>query len=478
MHPSNSTAHPRPCAHITVSRQSQKPSAPYYHYISRTIAKALGLALASLISLNASAHPLTTTHKLPNTLQQATQAVVNLSVQKKMDPQIFALLKKQSNLPSNLPLPKLGFSGSGVIVSAQQGYIMTNDHVVKQAQAVIVSLKSGDHYKARIIGEDPNDDLALLKIDAKEPLTALNFANSQQLNIGQNVIAIGQPFGLEESVTAGVISALDRDIPVTAERSQSFMQTDAPINPGNSGGALIDQQGRLVGMNTAIISTSDQSAGVGFAIPSNTVAAIYHQLAQFGKVEHGMLGVIVQNITPDLARVLQLKQQDGIIVTQVNPLSAAAKAGVEPQDIITQVNHTQIHNAQQLHNLLALKRPACKINLSIIRQHKPMLLGAQLMTLKQASMQHIIPHLDGMDLADYDELQNNSRQVQGVVVKSLDPTSDGALAGLAPGDVIIQANQYKVPNLSSLIQIIANKPQQELFLVVNHHAVQEFVVLR
>ena len=433
--------------------------------------------LAPLLLLNAAqAHPLRSGHHLTQNLAQVTPAIVNISVQKKMDSQVFDLLKKQAHLPSNMPLPRLNYTGSGVIINASKGYIITNNHVVKNSQAIVVTLKTGDRYLAKLIGKDANDDLAVLKIKPQEALSALQFANSDQVQVGENVIAVGHPFGLRETVTAGIISALNRLIVLSPEHQQTFMQTDAPINPGNSGGALVNTEGKLVGINTAMLSTSDENAGIGFAIPSNTVHAVYQQLIKYGSVKPGMLGVIAQDVTPALASALQLKSSHGIVITQINPNSAADKAGLKINDVILSVQHTAINSAQHLHSLLILKRPKDQVTLHVMRQQKPMDITATLTDVQQATQEKVLPHLSGMQLSNYHELQSNGQDLSGVLVKSVSTTSEGALAGLTAGDIITSANNQHPITLDVLTHIAKNSSQ--ILLSIKHQGMNMLAVLR
>lgn len=424
------------------------------------------------------AHP---THHTaaPAYLSHVTAAVVNIAVQKKMDPQVFDMVKKQENLPDNLSTPQLGYMGSGVIMDTKLGTIITNNHVVKDAENIIVTLKSGDHYLAHVLHNDPSDDLAIIQIKAKEPLTSIAIANSDQARIGQNVMAIGHPFGLNESVTAGIISATDRSLALSADHTQTFLQTDAPINPGNSGGALINNQGKLIGINTAIISHADENAGIGFSIPSNTVVAVYHQLMTHGKVVNGMLGIIAQNMTPRIASAMGLTTQPGVVITQINPHSAADQAGLHNLDVINAVNHTPIHNILQLHHLLSLKRPGTIVHINITRAGKAKLINATLSDAQHAALTHITaPDLMGMQLETVDQLQANNQRLQGVQVKSVQPTSHAALAGVRAGDIIMQANLHPIHNLDQLIQQDTTKnTKKPMLLILNHHGIKDIAVI-
>lgn len=262
-------------------------------------------------------------------LNKTTPSVVNIAVEK-LIPQTPNPLQPEMD-QNTAPTKVLGV-GSGVIIDAKKGYIVTNAHVVKDQKIMVVTLKDGRRYRAKVIGKDEGFDLAVIQIHANH-LTALPIGNSDQLKVGDFVVAVGSPFGLTQTVTSGVISALNRQEP-RIDNFQSFIQTDAPINPGNSGGALIDLEGKLIGINTAIVTPSAGNIGIGFAIPSDMVKSVAEQLIKYGKVERGMLGVTAQNITPELADALNLKHNKGALVTKVVAESPAAKAGVEVQEII------------------------------------------------------------------------------------------------------------------------------------------------
>lgn len=405
-------------------------------------------------------------------LSKATPSVVNIAVEKLIPKPINSF---QPETEQDLtPTKVLGVS-SGVIIDAQKGYIVTNAHVIKDQKIMLVTLKDGRRYRAKIIGKDEGFDLAVIQIKARH-LTRLPFGNSNQLKVGDFVVAIGSPFGLTQTVTSGVVSALDRQEP-RIDNFQSFIQTDAPINPGNSGGALIDLQGRLVGINTAIVTPSSGNIGIGFSIPSNMVKSVAEQLIKYGKVERGMLGVTAQNITPELADALNLKHSDGALVTKVVVGSSAEKAGLQVQDIIKSVKQSPIHTSEQLHNMLGLVRPGTTIHLTVLRNHKTEKLTATVADPKDVLLEREVPFLGGMRLQKFSDLELDSTFLSGVLVTSIDDDSDGALSGLQPGDIILSANNQATPTVSKLTNIAEKKPKQ-LLLKVARDSEQLFLVIQ
>jgi len=241
--------------------------------------------------------------------------------------------------------------GSGVIVDSAKGYVLTNAHVVKGAEEVRVTLMDDREFKAKVVGVDDDTDIAVLKINA-DRLTAINLGDSDRLQVGDFVVAIGNPFGLHQTVTSGIISALGRSGIGNPDQFEDFIQTDASINPGNSGGALVDMAGRLVGVNTAILSQSGGNIGIGFAIPVNITKQVMDQIIKYGKINRGRLGVIVQNLTPDLAKALKLNLTQGVVVTKVQPGTPAAKAGLKAGDVIVGINGRKVESYRDLRNTI------------------------------------------------------------------------------------------------------------------------------
>ena len=364
--------------------------------------------------------------------------------------------------------------GSGVIIDADQGLIVTNAHVISQTKIIVVTLQSGRRYLARTVGEDDGFDVAVLKINAPN-LTAVPIGDSDQLQVGDFVAAIGSPFGLTETVTSGVISALNRSEP-KIEGFQSFIQTDTPINPGNSGGALVNMKGELVGINTALVTPILGNVGIGFAIPSNMVHSIAQQLVKYGKVERGILGVVAQDITLPLASALNLKSDQGAVVTTIIPESPADKAGIKVSDIIISLDGKSIHSSEQLRNNLGMMRPGTAIKLEVSRNGKIQTLTADVGDPLKLAKQRETPFIGGLQLRDFNELESDDTLLQGVIVAGVGETSRGALAGLQPGDVITHANQQLVASVKELETVLAAKPKQ-LLLQVNRNNTGLFVVI-
>ena len=407
-------------------------------------------------------------------LKKVTPAVVNIMVEKKP----VLISSSDDNTDSNtaqqkIPHPSIAV-GSGVIINAKNGLIITNAHVINHEKLMIVTLKDGRRYDANLIGQDDGFDIAILHINAKN-LTSISFGNSDKLQVGNFVAAIGSPFGLTQTVTSGVISALNRSQP-KIEGYQSFIQTDAPINPGNSGGALVNLNGQLIGMNTAIITPTYGNIGIGFAIPSNMVKSVVTQLLKYGKVERGMLGVIAQNISPTLASALHLQADEGVLVTKVVPGSAANKAGIKTKDIILAVNNEKIHDSVQLRNMLGIMRPGTALRIVIIQNHQKKLLQATVGDPEKIEAQKQIPFLAGMRLQDFNELEADGSDIKGALVASVSSDSQGMLAGLMPGDVITSANSKSVTSAKDLEREAEKQPKQ-LLLTVARGLSNLFVVI-
>ena len=258
--------------------------------------------------------------------------------------------------------------GSGVIVDARGGYVLTNHHVIKDADEILVTLKDRRALKAELLGSDPQTDIAVLRLDASD-LTALPLGDSDRLEVGDYVVAIGNPFGLGQTVTLGIVSALGRS-GLRLEAYEDFIQTDAPINPGNSGGALVDLRGQLIGINTAIVAPTGGNVGIGFAIPINMARLAMEQIIEFGEVRRGRLGVVIQDITPDLAKGLRLEILDGALISQVMPGSPAETAGLKPGDVILSVDGERVRSVADLRNKIGLMRIGEEVELETLRRGK------------------------------------------------------------------------------------------------------------
>jgi Do/DeqQ family serine protease len=337
-------------------------------------------------------------------------------------------------------------AGSGVIVDAKNGYIITNAHVIDNADEITVTLLDDRQIKAQIVGRDRGSDVAVLKVDSKN-LTEMPLADSSKAEVGDFVLAIGNPFALNHTVTSGIISALGRSDSSNPESYQDFIQTDAPINPGNSGGALVNLQGQLVGINTAIFSGTGGSIGIGFAIPSNMVKAVMTQLVQFGEVRRGMLGVqLSNNYSPDVAASLGLDSNRGALVSQVVEGGSADKAGVKAGDVITSINGRAIANAADLRNSIGVLRIGEKVEIGLIRDGQPLrvatVIGERNGSDADASAQ-IHPALEGATLRD-------ANGGAGVLIQSVAEGSPAATMQLRPNDIIIGIGRQRISNIEQL----------------------------
>lgn len=356
--------------------------------------------------------------------------------------------------------------GSGVIIDAQNGYVLTNHHVIDNADGVSVTLADGRTVEADFLGSDADTDVALIRIPAQN-LTAIPLANSDSLQVGDFVVAIGNPYGLGQTVTSGIVSAVGRSgIPVAGY--QNFIQTDASINPGNSGGALVNLQGQLVGINTASFNPRGSMAGnigLGFAIPINLADGIKRQLVSTGEVRRGSFGIETQNVDARLAKGLGLDVPRGALVTRVWPGSAAAAAGLQPGDVVVAANGQRIDNAPALHNFEGLQPVGSAPTLDVRRDGKPLSLRVALKEAPRAiSGESLDPRLTGASLA---ELPESARQsgLRGVLVKEVAKGSRAARNGLQANDVIVAASSGEFSDLAGFRSGFGQAPQQLLLQV-------------
>ncbi|WP_085940786.1 Do family serine endopeptidase [Azospirillum sp. B506] len=305
-------------------------------------------------------------------LEQVTPAVVNISVLSQAPQAENPLLRdpffrRFFNLPDQMPQSKPQVSaGSGVIVDARNGYVVTNNHVVENAQEIAVTLKDRRRLRAKLIGRDAATDIALLQIKA-EGLTALPIGDSDRAKVGDFVVAIGNPFGLGQTVTSGIVSALGRS-GLKIEGYEDFIQTDASINPGNSGGALVNFQGELIGINTAIIGPAGGSVGIGFAVPVSIVRSVMEQLREYGEVRRGRLGVAIQDLTPDLAESMSLKGDEGALIAKIERGSPADSGGLRSGDVVIAVDGRPIRSATDFRNRIGLLRVGTPVQLTVMRE--------------------------------------------------------------------------------------------------------------
>ena len=350
-------------------------------------------------------------------------------------------------------------AGSGVIVDSARGYILTNHHVVENADTIQISLIDGTILDAEIIGSDPATDIALIKVEA-DNLVEMPIGDSAIMRVGDFVLAIGNPFGLGHTVTSGIISALGRT-DINRNGYEDFIQTDASINPGNSGGALVNMRGELVGINSAIISRSGGSVGIGFAVPTAIASSIMLQILDFGEVRRGLLGITIQTIDAAIARLLEASVDRGALIASVDPGSAAEDAGLRVDDIIIEVNDKKISSASQLRNTIGLMGSGEQINIKYIRDGHTESTIARLgrQQVAQSVSSDIHPGLEGAQFAS-----SSSASTAGIEVTEVEPGSPAAQRGLRAGDVITAVNRRPVRNLQQLTEIAMSN--RILFLLV------------
>jgi serine protease Do/serine protease DegQ len=414
-------------------------------------------------------------------LEKISPAVVNIATRGTtevrnplMDHPMFEdpFFRRFFGVPDGPQIQETQSLGSGVIVDARKGYILTNAHVIKGADEIRVNLIDEREFTAKVIGADEETDVALIQIEASN-LTELSLGDSDKARPGDFVVAIGNPFGLRHTVTSGIVSATGRSGIGDPDSFQDYIQTDASINPGNSGGALVNFQGELIGLNSAILSRSGGNIGIGFAIPSNIARQVMQQLIQYGEVKRGRLGVVVQNITPDLAKAFGLSSNAGVLVAQVQPGSAADKAGIKAEDVILSVNGRGVQSYRDLRNIIGLLRVGDKLTLEIQRNGKRQVINASVgeaAELKEAANATVAnPKLEG---AQFGPAEDGS----GVEVIDLKPRSPAARTGLRPGDVIIAVNRQPVRSVAEFQRAV--KGQDSLLMTLRRGPGTLFLVIK
>jgi Do/DeqQ family serine protease len=354
--------------------------------------------------------------------------------------------------------------GSGVIVDAAKGYVLTNNHVVGGADAITVTLQDARDFKATVVGADPDTDIAVLRIDA-DHLQALPLADSSTVQVGDFVVAVGDPFGLGQTVTSGIVSALNRT--GLGDTYQNFIQTDASINPGNSGGALVNLRGQLIGINSMIYSPSGASAGIGFAIPINLARTVMQQLLAYGEVRRGNLGVQVHDVTPRIAKALDLAAGGGAVVTHVTPGSPADGAGLRTGDLVTAVNGKPVRSAQDLRNIEGLLPLGSHVTLSVQQDGHARQVGTRIVAEKLAHARGgaLDARLAGASLGDLSQDQR-SQGLYGVAISAVAPGSRAAHNGIAANDILIGVNRRRVANLAALRTLLGHPPPRQLMLIL------------
>ncbi|TCK01866.1 serine protease DegQ [Volucribacter psittacicida] len=345
--------------------------------------------------------------------------------------------------------------GSGVIIDADKGYIITNNHVIDGADKITVKLEDGREFKAKVIGTDSMSDVALIQVDNPTNLTAIKFADSDKLKVGDFTVAIGNPFGLGQTVTSGIVSALGRSTGMDSSAYENYIQTDAAVNRGNSGGPLINLQGELIGINTAIISPSGGNAGIAFAIPSNMAHSLVQQIIEFGEVRRGMLGIKGGELNADLAEAFNVTAKQGAFVSEVISGSAAEKAGIKAGDVIIGFNGQRIGSFAELRAKVATSGAGKEIRLTYLRDGKENEVKVVLQSdeQNQASATSIIPALEGAELSNY-----NSKGIKGVEISKVANGSMAERRGLRAGDVIVGINRNPIENIGQFRKILDGKP--------------------
>jgi len=386
-----------------------------------------------------------------------------------------------------MPMPKQHGMGSGVVVT-KDGYLLTNNHVVDNADEVKVALQDGREFTAKVVGRDPKSDVAVIKIDAKD-LPAVSMADSDKVEVGDIVLAVGNPFGIGQTVTTGIVSATGRGGAIGLDY-EDFIQTDAAINPGNSGGALVDGEGRLIGINTAILSRSGGNQGIGFAIPVNLARDVMESLVKDGHVTRGYLGVMIQDLTPALAKEFKLKDSNGALVGDVTPRSPAEKAGLKNGDIIIEFNGKKVTDSRHLKLEVARVKPGESVPLKVLRDGstKTLNVAVKEMPGSESVAKGDRPNnpddngtLNGVTVGDLDARARQEydlpANVRGVVVTEVQPDSAAAEAGLKPGDVIQEINRQPVRSAEEAVRMTEKTDSKRTLLRVWRNGGSRYVVV-
>jgi serine protease Do/serine protease DegQ len=410
-----------------------------------------------------SAQPATDARGLPTLaplVNEVTPAVVNISVVTRSpleDNPLFRdpFFRRFFNLPDR-PQRQEQSAGSGVIVDAARGYVLTNHHVIRNAEQIIVTLKDRRQFPAKRVGSDPGTDIAVLQIEPQN-LTAIRIGDSDALQVGDYVIAIGNPFGIGQTVTSGIVSALGRS-GISPEGYEDFIQTDASINPGNSGGALVNLRGELVGINTAIISAGGGNVGIGFAVPTSMARAVMDQIVRFGEVRRGRLGIEMGDLTPALAQKLGVGAQEGAVIGAVQPGSPAEKAGLRERDVIVALNGRPVRTAAELRARLGLTPVGEEVTLRVLRGSDARNIRARIAAPQDfaGANGQAVAQLPGLAVI---EIERGSPLFQrlrggGLVVTAVEADSRAFQAGFRAGDIIYAVNRRRIQTLAEFQALI------------------------
>lgn len=412
-----------------------------------------GTFAAALPPFDSQGTPLPT---LAPMVERVGPAVVNISTTSRLPVQQSPLYRDPFfrfffDLPDRPRQRQTQSLGSGVVVDAERGFVLTNHHVIDRATEISVTLQDGRQLTATVVGADPEVDIAVIQIPA-ENLTAIPFADSSTLRAGDFVLAIGNPFGLRHTVTSGIVSAIGRS-GLGIEGYEDFIQTDASINPGNSGGPLVNLRGELVGINTAIIGPAGGNVGIGFAIPSNMVRLVMEQLIEHGEVRRGQLGIAVQDLTRELAQAFGMEQfRPGVVVTQVGEGTPAAAAGLRSGDIILAINGREIRNSTELRTAIGLLRVGDEVRIRYRRDGAEQSVTARIAEAPQERLSgdKVHPRLAGAVFGQIDETSPYYGRLEGVMVLDLEQGSPAQLGGLRPGDIIVSVNRIAVSSADEM----------------------------
>lgn len=415
-------------------------------------------------------------------LEKVTPAVVNIAtegrIRQNMNP-LFAdpFFRRFFNVPDQPVERKTSSLGSGVIVDAERGLILTNNHVIANADQITVTLRDGRHLEAEVVGTDPETDVAVIKVPA-DNLTDITTTDSNNISVGDFVVAIGNPFGLGQTVTSGIVSALSRS-GLGIEGYEDFIQTDASINPGNSGGALVNLRGELVGINTAIFSQTGGNIGIGFAIPINLALQIMEQLLETGEVKRAFLGVSMQDMSPELAEAFGLKRQGGAIINQVIDGSPAEKAGIKAGDIVLAVDGKKIRNAEDLRNRVGLLPVGKKVRMTILRDGKERKLTVDVSEnqLANSDPRAVNELLQGVTVTDLEQGNSPYINATGVQVLQVERGSVAWRNGLRAGDIITSVNKKDIGSVREFLAAV-DKVSAPLLLRIIRGNTAAFLVLK
>ena len=415
-------------------------------------------------------------------LERTTPAVVNIatrgSVRVRSNP-LFEdpFFRRFFELPRQSRERPTQSLGSGVIVDAGQGLILTNHHVIEHAREISVTLNDGREYVADLVGSDPLADIAVIRIDA-DALVQIDWMDSDRLRVGDFVVAIGNPFGLGQTVTSGIVSALSRS-GLGIEDFEDFIQTDASINPGNSGGALINLRGELVGINTAIIGAGGGSVGIGFAIPANMARQILEQLVEYGEVRRGKLGIGAQALTPKLAQAFDIDRESGVVITLVEPESPADMAGLEVGDVVVVVGGRRVRDTNDVRNIIGLLRVGQRVSMKVVRKGQEREITATIAPSREVVLEGsaVSPFLAGVTFNNVQE-KDRYQTVEYVEVTQIQRGSDAWQVGMREGDIGFSINRARIDSIADLKRVVKAGPRDEMLVNIQRGKRAYFVLLR